>query len=195
MRVNPEKVSRTRAHIVGAAALAGIVMAVGAQRRHGQDTTRNTIDRDISRTTRIRPDGGRINGSWVALNFDDQEMVDLAQSVHSVIIGGGYLPPIARTLLHQRSLELERFLRNRRSGQGGPEVLASRLLCEKLVSLSAALESEPDDGPRAVPLTDIDRDRLAKLIESAIYPLCVWDQTKLQELFVNSDKSLAAPRL
>jgi len=195
MQVGPDKISRMRAQVVGVAALTGFAIALGVQRRHAQEPQLEKIDRDISRTTRITPDGERINGSWVAVNFVDQELVDLAQSVHGVLAEKRQLPRIARHLFGQRCLDLAVALEKRGGENGGLAPRPTLLLSAELSSLrTSLLANTPDSEPRAVPLKDSEREALAKLIESAIFPLCVSDQKKLRELFMTSDKNLSKPR-
>jgi len=184
-----------RAQFVGAAALAGIAIAVGVQRKQGHEPRLEMIERGISRTALITPDGERINGGWVAVNFEDQELVDQAQSIHGVLAEKRHLPRIARHLLSQRCLELAAALENRRVGDANLDPRSTPLLRAGLSSLRASLlASTPHDEPRAIPLKDSERETLARLIESAIFPLCVWDQKKLRELFVESDQNLSKPR-
>lgn len=195
MQVGPEKSSRMRAQLVGAAALTGIAVAVGVQRKQGQEPRLEVIERDISRTTRITPDGERINGSWVALKFEDQELVDQAQSIHGILGEKRYLPRIARHLLSQRCIELVVALENRGGEYGDLAPRSRHNLGSELASLRVSLlESAPDDELRTIPLDDREREALAKLIESAIFPLCAWDKRTLRELYVTGDRSLGKTR-
>ncbi len=193
--MNPNAASRMRVHIVAAAALTGLSIAVGVQRKQSDVLRPEGLNQDIDRTTRIAPDGSRINGSWVAANFNDQEMVDIAQSIHRVLSGDRRLPPIARHLLRQRCHELETSLEARVEGHNQTDFRSETVLCHELASLQRSLSSGMSDRrPTHIPVTDRDSATLLRLIESVIYPLCEWDKKTLEDLVRDSEKNLGKLR-
>ena len=196
MLVGSDKTSAIRAHAAVATALLGLGVAIVAQRRQNAETTTDITAQDILRTTHIAPDGERINGAWIASSYADQEFVDLAQNVHTVLSGGRHLPPIVRSLLSQRCHDLEVGLSERGSGYTTPQSAASDSLRKRLSSLRVSLLCDARSaGSQATPLSDNERASLAKLVEAVMYPLCVWERSELRDLRRVSERNLRALRL
>jgi hypothetical protein len=192
----PDKITQIQVNLAAVAALSGLALAVGVQRKYDPEALRDATARDIYCTTRISPDGERINGSWVAAKIEDQEIVDLAQTVHSAFATSIQLPPLARQVLIRCCHDLEERLAAKQDK--GKETLnreidlLRRRLSAVRVSLVDGIVGSDLSGP---PLSEQERASLRKLIESVIHPLCVWEKNKLRELFHESDTNLHRARL
>lgn len=185
-----------RVSVAAATALSGLALAVGVQRKDNAEALDELTARDIYCTSRISPDGERINGSWVAAKLEDQELVDLAQSVHTTFLNSLELPPVARQILIRRCSDLERELGVKRgSGDQAQSVTIENLRSRLLAVRTALLDSDGASGFRRVPLTEQERTSLCDLIESVFHPLCLWRQDELKELFRGSDANLGKVRL
>jgi hypothetical protein len=194
--VDPNKITRTRAAAVATTTLVGLGVAMVAQRRQSAEDGSDMMARDILRTTHIAPDGGRINGAWIASNYADQDFVNLAQNVHAALLGGRHLPPIARNLLTQRCQDLETGLLEREADYTGSRSIVSDTLRKRLSALRVSLMDDArSGGSETLPLSESDRVSLAKLVEAVTYPLCLWEAGELRDMRRTSDSNLGTLRL